>query len=347
MILTYKIKHGRDFSNELSKARKIAKYAVQTRSITSKDVKHIGLKSVISNQILRKYGRDKKTKKITNVKLIIPNQGIRVDTTKQEIYIPSLKQVWYYQFPNTFNKINQIEIGDDMMFVSVSLPNKKETPIDSFIGVDLNITKHIAVVGNPKTGKVWKLGKKAEHIHKKYKNMRRNLQKKGKYKQVKEIRNRESRVIRDLNHKISKKIIDIASDNISGIKVENLRGIRGNRKHSKSFRYSLNSWSFYQLQQMIDYKAKLQGIRISYIEPAYTSKLCSLCGSMGHRKGKSFKCPSCGHVDNADVNASFNIALRQEGTYQFNADRDVLKGSTDTPEEATSRVRKTLKSSIL
>ena len=56
--------------------------------------------------------------------------------------------------------------------------------------------------------------------------------------------------------------------------------------------------------------------------------------------GKLFKYPSCGHVDHADVNASFNIALRLplvEGVGQLHVDRDACKGSTATPEGATLR----------
>ncbi|MEM3498726.1 MAG: hypothetical protein QXO68_05690, partial [Conexivisphaerales archaeon] len=52
----------------------------------------------------------------------------------------------------------------------------------SYLGVDRNATGHIAVVANPNTSKVLKLGKEAEHIHKEYK-------KKGKYRKVKEIKN--------------------------------------------------------------------------------------------------------------------------------------------------------------
>jgi len=130
--------------------------------------------------------------------------------------------------------------------------------------------------------------------------------------------------------------VDTAKEEESGIKLEKLKGIRRSAKSRRTFRYSLHSWSFYQLQDMIEYKAKLQGVPIEYVEPYHTSKECSRCGVVGNRNGKSFKCPECGHVDHADSNAAFNIAMRPS-IDQSIADRDVMEGSTDIPQEAKAR----------
>ncbi len=43
----------------------------------------------------------------------------------------------------------------------------------------------------------------------------------------------------------------------------------------------------------IPQKARLQGVEVDYVEPAYTSKICSRCGHIGNRDGKLFKCPHC------------------------------------------------------
>ena len=347
MILTYKIKHNRDFSHELQLAYKVAKFALKTGSRSSKDVKHIGLKSMIANQILRKYSKDKRLKRVHRVVLAIPNQGLHVDKDNKQINIPCLKLDLPYHFKNDFKKINQIEINKEYAFVSVTVDEPSTRKVDGYIGIDRNTTGHIAVVGNPTTGKVLKLGKQAEHIHKKYKNIRKSLQKKGKYGLVKKIKHRESNIVRDLNHKISKKIVNTADKDNTGIKLEDIKQIRKNVKSRRGFRYSLNSWSYYQLEQMIKYKAKLLGIPVSYVEPAYTSQNCSVCGHLGNRNGKQFKCPSCGHVDHADSNASFNIALRQVKDGRLDVDRDAFKGNTDMPQTAMMGTASTVEPHML
>ena len=333
MILTYKIKHGRDFSDELRKAKMIAKFAIQTHSLSSKDVKHFGLKSMISNQILRKYSRSNTAKSVKSVKLAVPNQGIKVDRDTKTISAPCLKLSLKYEFPDNFEKVNQIEVGEEYAYVSVSIQETELIKAEKWIGVDRNTVGHIAVVADPESGKVIKLGKSALHIHQKYKNIRKGLQKKGKYGKVKQIKDRESRIVKDINHKVSRKIVYTAKETGKGIKLEDLTGIRNGKHNTKSFRYAKNSWSFYQLQIQIEYKAKLLGVEVAYVDPAYTSKSCSRCGLIGYRNKKSFKCPHCGHVDHADSNAGFNIAKRP-CIDRLHTDRDVCKGTTDSPKVA-------------
>ena len=334
MIQTYKIKHGKDFSKELLIAEKIAKFAIKTKSRSSADVKHFGLKSVISNKILKKYSSNKTIKCVNSVKLTIPAQSIKIIDNNIYIHCMNLRlSIW---FPQNFKKINQIELGNEYAYISVTYIDDVEFKTDSFFGIDRNTTGHCLVASNISTGKVFKLGKSANHIHNKYKHIRKNLQKQGKYRFVKKIKNRESRIIRNLNHNCSKKIITECINSKSGIVMEDLKNIR-NTKQRRKQRYSLNSWSFYQLKMMIEYKAKKQGIPIFYVAPQYTSQRCNKCGHIesANRKGKLFQCKKCGKVENADVNAGFNIAeLHQLGISQFTKDSDLVKGNTDVPKVA-------------
>ena len=106
MILTYKIKHNTDFSKELFVALKIANFAIRNRDkLSSKNVAHLGLKSAISNQILRKYGRNWKAKTAKSVKLTIPAQSIRLENNKLTI-IPLKLEL---PFDKKIVKINQVE----------------------------------------------------------------------------------------------------------------------------------------------------------------------------------------------------------------------------------------------
>jgi len=94
MLLTTKIKHSYDFSDELAKAREVAEFAVAHRVFSTKHVKHSGLQSIIANianQILRKYSKQRKAKTVQRVKLTIPKQGIKQNKqNKTLVRIPSL-----------------------------------------------------------------------------------------------------------------------------------------------------------------------------------------------------------------------------------------------------------------
>ncbi|HJX23628.1 MAG TPA: hypothetical protein VJ574_04355 [Candidatus Bathyarchaeia archaeon] len=157
MILTFKVRHGKDFAMELQKARQIAEVALKTRALSSKDVKQFGLKSAVANQILRKYSRNRNLKRIGNVKLTVPSQSVRVEG--DELKIPCLKLDIPVTFRRDFTKVNQIELDDEFAFVSVTIREPPMKEVSNWVGVDRNATGHVAVVSDPRSGKVFKLGK--------------------------------------------------------------------------------------------------------------------------------------------------------------------------------------------
>lgn len=316
MILTFKIKHDRDFGEELKKAFEVAEFTVQNkiRSPNTTFVKEIRgiLPSSIACQVMKKYGHQKTIKEVHNVNLIVPGQGIRYFEETNSIWIPCLKLHLENTINRTFTKINQVELDKEYAYVSCTVAEQPEMIPQCFIGVDRNTTGHVAVTANPDTGKIEKFGKSALHVHHKYSAIRKRLQSEGKFRELKRVKDRESRIVKDLNHKISRKIVDMAQVQHAALVFEDLGGIRQTRKQNRSFKYALHSWSFFQLQTFVEYKAKLLGVPVLYVDPAYTSQDCSRCGARGQRQGKGFKCPACGHVDHADVNAAFNISLRQK-----------------------------------
>lgn len=94
--------------------------------------------------------------------------------------------------------------------------------------------------------------------------------------------NRRSRRVQQCLHKISKDIIQRAKESKSMIVLEDLKGIRklyrkGNGQGNK-YRRKLNSWSFYELQRQITYKAEWEGIPVRFVDPKRTSQLCPICG---------------------------------------------------------------------
>jgi len=309
VIKTYKIKHNRNLKDMLKKAQQVALFVLEHKDekITTKHVKLFGLKSVISKAIINKYSSNKILKKIKSVKLTINDPSSFVLKDKF-LRITPLKINFNLSFIPDFLKINQVEFDEKYCYISASFKEESCYIPTKRIGIDRNVKGHCVVACCPETGKVYKLGKKALFTHTKYKNIRKRLQKDSQFKHLKKIKNKESRIVRDLNHKISTKLVEVAKKQNAVLVLEDLKGIRQTKK-KKSFHYSLNSWSFYQQQQFIDYKAKLLGVPIIYIDPRFTSQECSKCGLIGERKDKIFKC-SCGHVEHADSNAGFTIAKR-------------------------------------
>ena len=119
------------------------------------------------------------------------------------------------------------------------------------------------------------------------------------------IKDKERNFVKTYNHMISKNVVEFAKNHkCESINLEKLT------KYGFP-NMILSKWSYYELQNMIEYKAEREGISVKYVDPAYTSQTCSKCGHVDKENRTSqekFKCIECGFELNADHNAAINIA---------------------------------------
>lgn len=197
--------------------------------------------------------------------------------------------------------------GKFYLFQTVDVPEEDIDDVESFVGVDFGLVS-IATLSN---GKEFN-SKKLQDYREKRQKVRSSVQSKrtrGSKKLLKRLSGRERTTVSIINHTIAKQIVQLAKEENKGIALENLKGIRfSSLKKGKKFRTRVGKWSFNQLRQYISYKGILNGVPIVLVSPRYTSKTCNKCHHIGNRKGKVFECNNCGHNEDADVNASKNIA---------------------------------------
>jgi len=80
----------------------------------------------------------------------------------------------------------------------------------------------------------------------------------------------------------------------------------------KATRKLLGHWNIDLLYRRMADKAEQNRVFLAFVEPAYSSQTCNSCRAIDKksRNGEVFKCSACGHVDDADHNASVNILQR-------------------------------------
>ena len=193
------------------------------------------------------------------------------------------------------------------LFQTVEIPDVEIEDIEEFIGVDFGLTDIAVTSDGAKHSAEW-----LNQYREKRQNIRSSLQRKGTRgarRLLKRLKGKEKTTATIINHTISKSIVESAKSQGKGIAIEDLTGIRfTSKRRSKKFRIKLGRWGFHQLRCFLEYKSKLNGVKLIVVDPAYTSKTCSCCRHIGKRNNKSFKCENCGNDIDSDVNASINIA---------------------------------------
>jgi len=120
------------------------------------------------------------------------------------------------------------------------------------------------------------------------------------------------------------------------------KGRKGNG-HGTNYRRKLNSWSFYELQRQIQYKAAWEGIPVCFVDPKRTNKLCPICGDRiqeDRQNRRKLLCINCGKSMDCDVVASMNVA--RKGWARFTHPRglsdEAMKGNAVYEEPLILRV---------
>ena len=221
--------------------------------------------------------------------------------------------------------------GNFYLHTCCEIAEEKQNKAKHFLGIDRGVNN----IAADSLGNIYS-GQKVISARKKYAKRRRTLQKvhsKSAKRRLGKIKRKESRFAKDVNHKISKKIVETAQRHGMGISLEDLTGIRKTTTVRKRNRYIRQSWSFYDLEQKILYKAKLKGIEVRKVNPRNTSRECFECGytsKLNRKTQKIFLCQSCGHTDHADTNASRVISRRATVTWPIVGDAEVVNSCSST-----------------
>jgi IS605 OrfB family transposase len=148
----------------------------------------------------------------------------------------------------------------------------QETKGTETVGLDRGIINVIATSeGELVSGKPLRKNKR------KYLYLRRKLQAKGTRSAkrfLKRISRKEKRFSLDFLHSLSKKLIK--NENVKTYVLENLSGFKP-KKHNKKSNKIVSNWGFKLFEGLLKYKAEQKGIEIKFVDPMFTSQICSGC----------------------------------------------------------------------
>ena len=214
-----------------------------------------------------------------------------------------------------FNKLSDkgtikqtVQLSKNNITFLFELPEAKQKTSGSTLGIDIGQTDAISCSDGQQISK-------DNHCHS-YETICKKLSKRK--KGSKAFKRAELHRTNYINWVVNQ----INLDNVQTVRRENIKHLR---KGTRT-RRTLSHWNYGELFESLDRKLDSLGVQVVKINPTYTSQRCFSCGwtRKSNRLKKQFKCKSCGHTDDADLNASKNISLdlkpigKQERLKQLN-----------------------------
>lgn len=210
-----------------------------------------------------------------------------------------LKGLWYLHIPVT-------KIVEDF----------QNEHVRHVVGIDRGL--RFLTVSYDEQGKTeFVSGRKIATKRHKFQEVRKQLQSKGTKaakRRLKAISGRENRWMSDMNHQISKTLVQKYGKDTLFV-LEDLTGVsfeENNLSQNAKRNYDLRSWAFYQLEQFLTYKAHENRSEVLKVSARYTSQRCPKCGTI-HKGSRDhhkhlYSC-QCGYKSNDDRIGAMNIQL--------------------------------------
>ena len=239
----------------------------------------------------------------------LDNDRIKLTTTGKRIvcsYVP------YDKFKDMFSKYSVCDpllfMRNNDIWLSVSFEVNCPTVIEnSCIGVDLGI-KRLATTSEGLSvidKKFLKEKRQLRHLKSILRSKSKTTFSRSAQRKLKKLKRKESNKNKNQSHLIANQILNTKSNVVI---MEDLSGIKSKSKGRK-FNNKQSQVPYFELRQILTYKAPLQGKIVVTVDPAYTSKNDYRGIERGTRKGCRYY-TSDGLVFDADWNASINIANR-------------------------------------
>lgn len=225
----------------------------------------------------------------------------------------------------------KIQLKERKLFllITVDIPKAESVPVKGKVmGVDLGVVNpaYVAVNDGPERSRIGNgeaFQKQRDVFRRRFRELQRSQLtqsghgRKHKTKATEILRGKERNWVQTENHRISREIVNLASRwKVETIRMESLKGFGKNQEGEveNNHKRLLGRWSYFELQKDIEYKAAMAGIKVQYVNPAYTSQTCHVCSQRGNRiERDTFICtnPECtcyNQEQDADMNAAINIA---------------------------------------
>jgi len=119
---------------------------------------------------------------------------------------------------------------------------------------------------------------------------------------------KHAHVMRDLEHKISRAIIEVAVErHAATLVMGDVRDIADGVEHGTQHNQQSSQWNHGKIRQYVGYKAEAEGITVVLQDERFTSQTCPSCGHRHKPRGRNSTCGQCGFSGHRDVVGQINI----------------------------------------